>query len=231
MGEDKEQTRPLASTSHHITINNNNEEQQRNIPMQPPQTTKKQRRRRRCIQCCGCATATILILVIIIVTLALTVFKVKDPKMKLNSITIDGWSQVIWTNLQPGMNLTIIADVSVKNDNYASFKYRNASTNLFYDGGEVGEALNPPGNARARKTVRLNIEIVLMLDRIIGVQRLGSDLIAMKLPVSSHTEITGKVSVMKIVKRTVDVKIDCNFVLNMQTQQIDDLSCKNKFSL
>ncbi|MCD7449588.1 hypothetical protein HAX54_000653 [Datura stramonium] len=57
--------------------------------------------------------------------------------------------------------LTVSADVSVKNPNSISFKFNEATTNLFYDDVVVGEALTPPGTVNAQRTLRINMSVGL----------------------------------------------------------------------
>ena len=65
------------------------------------------------------------------------------------------------TTPKPGSNISLIADVSVKNPNVASFKYRNITTNLYYYGTVVGDARGPTGRAKAHRIMRMNIMLTL----------------------------------------------------------------------
>ena len=140
------QLKPLAPAAHRISI----DEADRALSMAL-----------RRHKCCGCAAALVLIQAVVVLILIFTVFQVKDPVLRMNSFKMDGLDL---SNPNSGRNLTVPADVSVKNRNVASFKFTNATlTTIYYDGVAVGEGRTPPGVARARRTLRLNVTIDVML--------------------------------------------------------------------
>ncbi|CAI9755479.1 unnamed protein product [Fraxinus pennsylvanica] len=183
MAEKREQVKPLAPAALQIKIDGDED----------ISTEVRHHHHRKCLKCCGCITAIFLILVMIILVLVFTVFRVKDPVIKMNSVKIQGFDALLRTNNpRPAINLTVEADVSVKNPNVASFKFSNATTSLYYDGGVIGEARIPASQAKARRTLDLNVSIDVMVDKILLVPRIGSDLASGTLPISSYTKISGK---------------------------------------
>ncbi|KAG0486711.1 hypothetical protein HPP92_008806 [Vanilla planifolia] len=79
--------------------------------------------------CCGCCGATVLLLGVTILVLALTVFKVKDPEV-MNNLHLDRlFVPGIGTPENPiSVDATLTADISIKNPNVASFRFRNSTT-------------------------------------------------------------------------------------------------------
>lgn len=111
---EKEQVRPLAPATDHHHSNSSDEET----------VLKKTTRRRKYIKLCSCLIAAIIIVVVVIVTLIFTIFKVKEPEIKMNGVTVDNLGFVNGTApaLGPGTNMSLTADISVKNPNYSSFR-------------------------------------------------------------------------------------------------------------
>ncbi|KAI9174796.1 hypothetical protein LWI28_022837 [Acer negundo] len=178
------------------------------------------RRKKLYIQCCGCLTVLLLIPVVVIIVL-FTVFHVKNPGIRMNSVSIQRQLEVI----DGGQNMTLLVDVQMKNPNYASFKFGNATTVVYYDGVAVGEGRIPAGMAKARRTLRMNVTVDIVPEKVLMVQRLRSDNMSSEtLNFSSYTRIVGKVKMLKIIKKNVVVVLNCSFTYNVTSQAIQD-SC------
>ncbi|KAJ9706046.1 hypothetical protein PVL29_001558 [Vitis rotundifolia] len=169
------------------------------------------------IKCCGCITALILILAVTLLVLAFTIFRVKDPVIKMNGIR---FGQL---ELEDGANLTLVADVSVKNPNVASFRFSNATTSITYNGTMIGQARTPPGEAKARRTLRMNVTVEIIPEKIMAVPRLLS---SRAINISSYTRIAGRVKILKIIKKNVVVKLNCTMMVNLTSREIERQSCK-----
>lgn len=188
--------------------------------------------KRRCIKCCGFITAVLLLQAIVIVVLIFTIFKPKDPVIRLNGVTVDKLELVNGTTPKPGSNMTLTADVSVKNPNYAAFKYENTSTSLFYHGMLVGEVHSPPGKSKARRTMRMNVTIDFIVDKLLSQPALlKSDVVSGLLPMTTYTKVGGRVNMMNIFKRHVVVKMNCTVAANITSRTIQDQKCKRKVKL
>ncbi|KAK0581460.1 hypothetical protein LWI29_014022 [Acer saccharum] len=191
----------------------------------------KPSRKRTCIKCCGCVTALLLITAIVIVILIFTVFRVKEPKIKLNGFTITRLELINGTIPKPGVNMSLVADVSVKNPNVASFKYPNTTTNLYYRGTVVGEVRGPPGRAKARRTLRMNITVDVITDRLLSNPNLITDAGTGLLTMDSYSRIGGRVNILNIFKRHVIVRMNCTLRVNISSQAIDEQKCKRKVDI
>ncbi|KAF5772482.1 putative Late embryogenesis abundant protein [Helianthus annuus] len=136
--------------------------------------SKQQKGFRNRTICCGIITAVILIISVVMLVLGFTVLHVKNPKIKMNSVTIVGLDRVDISNV----NLTVVADVSVKNPNVAAFKFEKSNSSLLYHGKVVGVADIPAGIAKARRTMRLNVTVEVIVAEIARNQQFASDLMA-----------------------------------------------------
>jgi hypothetical protein len=126
-------------------------------------------RKRRCaIWCCGCCATTVVLLGIVVLVLALTVFKVKDPVLTMNSVTLEGVDGDLGTEERHpvSVNATLSADISIKNPNVASFRFARSETDFYYAGETVGVAYAPDGEVGADRTVRMNVTLDVLADRI-----------------------------------------------------------------
>ncbi|KAF5946269.1 hypothetical protein HYC85_016497 [Camellia sinensis] len=219
---DKEQVRPLAPAS--IRPRSDDEETALYL---------KKAHRTKCIKCCGCIAALFVILVIVLIILIFTVFKVKDPIIKMNSVKVNKLDLITGTMTpRPGSNMSLTADVSVKNPNVASFKYSNTTTALYYRGTEIGEARGPPGQAKARRTMRMNVTVDIIMDRLTSNPNLQSDLNSSGLlSMKSFTRVGGRVKILKIIKKHVIVKMNCTMFINLTSQGIQEMNCKRKVKL
>ncbi|KAL3498919.1 hypothetical protein ACH5RR_041651 [Cinchona calisaya] len=197
----------------------------------PTEVKPHSHRHRKCVVCCGCATALILITIVTSLVLIFTVFGAKSPKLRVNSLNIEGLDRVNWTDIRPNTNVTILADVSVKNPNMASFHFNSASTMLLYDGNVIGGAETPGTNAKAGRTLRLNVTIDVMLAKILNVSQLQADYHSGILPMNSYTRISGKVKIWNVIKMGVVLRTNCTMIVNVTSYTIKHQDCKRKVTI
>ncbi|XP_042449229.1 uncharacterized protein LOC122034171 [Zingiber officinale] len=98
-------------------------------------------RRRRCaFWCCGCLGAAVTVRCVL--ALALTLFKVKDPELTINSLSLAGSRFAVDNGVLSIFlfNFTFEADVSIKNPDVASFRFGSSVTTFFYEETTVGVA-------------------------------------------------------------------------------------------
>ncbi|KAK6920070.1 Late embryogenesis abundant protein, LEA_2 subgroup [Dillenia turbinata] len=191
---------------------------------------QKKLRRRRCIRCCGCIGAVYLIQVIVIIILIFTVFRVKDPVIKMNNVKVLHLDLINGTIPAPGSNMTLLADVSVKNPNYVSFKYGNTTTSVYYRGTLVGEARNGPGESKARRTSQMNVTVDIIVNQVLSNPNIKTDYESGTVSMTSYTRVGGKVKIL-FIKKHILVKMNCTITANVTSQQIDDLKCKKNVDL
>ncbi|CAA6665944.1 unnamed protein product [Spirodela intermedia] len=199
---------------------------------------KKPSRRRRCaICCCVCCGVSVVILGIVILILALTIFKVKDPVLTLNSVAFSGVDVSLFSQSgrQVPVNATMNADISIKNPNAASFRFRNSTTVFYHDGKEVGVAYAPNGNARAHRTVRFNATVDVFAEKAVAIlttnlsktlQLLGGNSVNINL--RSFTEVDGRVNLWGLYKKNLEVKMNCTMTLEyaLAAQVISNKDCR-----
>ncbi|KAI3792364.1 hypothetical protein L2E82_06241 [Cichorium intybus] len=220
VSEDVDQKKPDIPDIHHLSIN---------VDEALSRELKKQQQGfLKCTVCCGIITAVIVIIATVMLVLGFTVLHVKTPKIKMNSVEIIGLDRVNSTDILMGTaNLTVVADVSVKNTNVESFKFEAFNSSLMYHEAVVGVADVPGGVIKARRTLRLNLMYEMIMAKIAEDPQLRSDLTVGNMTVRSYTRINGKVNILNIIKREVTVNMNCSIVVNVLSRQIFDQDCKS----
>ncbi|KAM2227762.1 hypothetical protein ACFXTI_014536 [Malus domestica] len=216
MASPKEQVKPLApGNSHHLR---SDEEEVGSLHIKLGQ--------RKYVQCCGCVSAVFLIIAVTAIVLGFTMFHVKDPKIKMNEVT---FQRLEFSNgtLRADINITLIADVSIKNPNVASFKYSNATTMVYYRRTEVGEGRTPAGVAKARRTSRMNVTVDIVRGKILGVPGFVSEVATGELTMTTYTRIQGTVKVAT-VKKNVVVELNCTVRYNFSSGKIQGKDCQRR---
>ncbi|KAJ6940442.1 hypothetical protein NC651_006547 [Populus alba x Populus x berolinensis] len=189
----REQVRPLAPAA------------ERRCSDEEGASKHHKKRSRKCVKCCVLVTAILVILVTAIIVLRFTVFRVKDPVINMNGVTITKLELSNGTTPKPGVNITLIAD----------------------DRQIVGEARNGPGLARARRTMRMNVTVDIIPDRMMANPNLNADMSSGILSMTTYTRVPGRMKIA-IVKRNIVVKMNCSITLNITSQQIQTQKCKRK---
>ncbi|GAB2271764.1 hypothetical protein Dimus_006594 [Dionaea muscipula] len=162
----------------------------------------------------------LIIIAIIITILILTVFKLKEPIVTLNHIFLAG-------AIGSGANVSLIMDVSVKNPNPESFMFSHTNTNVYYRGVMVGQGHGPPSKAEGKRTLRMNVTMAVMTERLLGVPELGHDLISRLLTLESYTNVPGRVWLVGIFWKHIVLRINCTVGINISSQAIHDQDCKS----
>ncbi|KAL0905508.1 hypothetical protein M5K25_023932 [Dendrobium thyrsiflorum] len=216
--EDKDQAIPLAPPT-----------RDEESAIQSPRHRHRHRHRptRRCaLWCCGICGSTLVVLGVTILILALTVFKIKDPEMTMNNIYINrlfvpGLGTL--ENPSVSVNATLTADISIKNPNVASFRFRNSTTEFFYGEETVGVAYAPDGNVRAYRTARMNVTVDVLADRVVlDTNATGSAVFDGAVNMSSYTDIAGRVNVLGVYKLNMDIHLNCTFTLEVYQRAISN---------
>ncbi|XVF52996.1 hypothetical protein PTKIN_Ptkin05aG0062800 [Pterospermum kingtungense] len=214
---EQEQIKPLASVASQAGSDVDEEALSRQLNL----------KQRKYIQCCGCISAILLIQAVVVLVLFFTVFRIQDPMIRLNAITIQNPESLTIENFRRGVNVTLLADVSVKNPNAAAFKFHNSTTVIYYRGRVVGEGSNLQGKAKARRTLRRNVTVEIVPEKIMGVSSLESDIITYRaLNISSYTRISGRVKIMNIVKKKVVVEFNCSMTYRILNGEFHGNMCR-----
>ncbi|KAB2623422.1 hypothetical protein D8674_039413 [Pyrus ussuriensis x Pyrus communis] len=171
-------------------------------------------------KCLAYVAIFIVFQIIVITAFALTVMKVKGPKVRFGTITADNFSS---TGSNSSWSLNLVTEFAVKNTNFGHFKYQNSTVTIYYGGQAIGTADIPQGKAKARSTRRTGVNISINTDKSTN---LGNDINSGVVPLTSEATLKGKVELMKIIKKNKSGKMSCSMSVNLTTRAIQDLKCK-----
>lgn len=163
---------------------------------------KKLQKNRKCFAYIG---IFIVFQIIVITIFALTVMKVKTPSVRLRSVTVDSSST---------STATLIAEVAVKNKNFGSYKFDATTVNITSGDTPVGTASIFKGKVGMKKTKKMNVTIVL------------SSVSDTNITLKALSKMTGKVSLMGIMKKKKTSNMDCSMIVNVANKAVYDVTCK-----
>ncbi|KAF5200958.1 Late embryogenesis abundant (LEA) hydroxyproline-rich glycoprotein family [Thalictrum thalictroides] len=181
--------------------------------------------------CCGITTAIILLLLITIIILIFTVFKPKDPKITLLSTTVSGIApRVIFPTLQVELNITLDLKLSVKNKNYASFKYGDGVSVVNYRCNRVGDVDVEPGRMGSRSTGTVEARLTLEAEKF-NMTSFVSDVLAGQLSFEIRTRLPGRVTIIGFIKKHIVALSNCQVDIQIPSFVVSRQQCKNKAKL
>ncbi|KAI3445371.1 hypothetical protein Pfo_002036 [Paulownia fortunei] len=178
-------------------------------------------------KCLAYVAAFVVFQTAIILVFALTVMKIKSPKVRFNAIAVESFSSSNNNNNSLSINMRLLTQVTIKNTNFGHFKYDNCTLTILYNGVPLGEAVIPRGRARARKSKKFNISVDVSSDRLSrNGNNLGNDINSGVLRLSSQAKVDGKVHLMKVIKKNKSGEMKCDWNINLATRQVENLNCK-----
>lgn len=176
-------------------------------------------------KCLAYIAAFIIFQTAIILVFALTIMRIKSPKVRFGAVAVDNISS---TNPNsPSFNMRLLTQLTVKNTNFGHFKYDNSTLTIMYNGIPVGEAVIPRARARARKTRRTTI--IVNISSAAGLPNgtnLGSDINSGVLTLTSQARLRGKVHLMKVIKKRKSAEMSCTIAINLSAGVVQEFKCK-----
>lgn len=179
--------------------------------------------KRKSVRCCGCTVAVLLIISVTVIVLFTTVFRVHDPTVLINIVMIQRPEMANNGTIRTDVNVTLLSDVSIKNPNVAGFKLTDTITSVYYNGTLVGEVTNYAGGTavKARRSFRRNVTVELIPDKIMGAPSFGRDISLGSLTLRSSSRISGRVKIIKIIKKELTVELDCTTIYHTNRNQLE----------
>lgn len=151
--------------------------------------------------------------------------------MTLNKISLNTTTSIRDLFFQPGSNITMIAELSVENPNWATFKFSSTTSSMYYRGVLVGEARGEIGFVQARHTTKMNVAVEIMTQQIMMAPNLSPDLLSGLFSMQSFTRLSGNLTLLSIVNKNIVMLMNCTFIFNVTNQEVLDQSCKRGMSM
>ncbi|KAJ4788824.1 hypothetical protein LUZ62_020911 [Rhynchospora pubera] len=184
-------------------------------------STKYRGRRSGCHVCCCICMALVVIIVAVLVTLGLTVFKIRDPTMTINSVSvkIPSGSALIPSNMEA------TTDTSVKNPNILALHFVKPDITAYYGDLKVGHTEASEGVCPARGTIRLKTKMNLNITTMMDDPRFAAQFVSGLVDLNSSAIVNGKVKVFGVISHHVDLVFNCTVKLDITTFSMKNQTC------
>ncbi|KAE8704423.1 putative Late embryoproteinsis abundant hydroxyproline-rich glycofamily protein [Hibiscus syriacus] len=161
---------------------------------------------------------------IVILIFSLTVKRIKNPKFRVRSITFEDLT--VAAPNSSSFNIILNAQVSVKNTNFGHFKFDNTTISFDYGGVGVGDAFVAKGRSKARSTKKMNVTVELNSNNVINNSSLQSEIESGFLVPTCHSKLSGKMQLMKLIKKKKSAEMKCAMLVNLVTKAVQDIKCQ-----
>ncbi|GMY22939.1 late embryogenesis abundant protein At1g64065-like [Fagus crenata] len=189
-----------------------------------PTLQSEELRRKKRIKLAIYIAAFVVFQTIVITVFALTVMRVKTPKVRLGTVTFHNVN--ISTQTPPNFDLSFTTQVRVKNTNFGPYKYDGTNVTFMYQGVTVGQFTIPKGKAGFRSTKKVSVTVNVNSNALPSTTSLGSELGAGVLTLNSHARLSGKVELMFVMKKKKSAEMNCNMTIVLSTKEVQALSCE-----
>ena len=179
-------------------------------------------RKKKRMKCIVYIVAFAVFQTIIIVVFALFVMRFKSPKFRVRDASFINTFN--FTN--DSFDLVMDAQFTIKNTNFGHFKYEHGIVRFSYDGITVGKAELGEARARARSTKKVYALVTLSSSDLPTNSKLTSDLGGGILPLTSNSNLDGKILLMKVIKKKKSALMDCTLEVNLGMKKIQNVQCK-----
>ncbi|KAK3184355.1 hypothetical protein Dsin_031641 [Dipteronia sinensis] len=188
----------------------------------------KSSRRRGLKICCGVSAIVLVVFITVVTTLALTVFKPKQPEITAHPIGLEHVNITFFPTL--AINATLDMVVTIGNRNYGSFKFGNSTAYMDFHGETVAEVPIGAGLVPARGKLNVTTSAVVMGDKLVENEFFMGDVESGCLNFTSTATLHGKVSVLKIFKMHAIAISSCDISIWIATQNVES-KCTSKLKL
>ncbi|XP_073310944.1 late embryogenesis abundant protein At1g64065-like [Primulina huaijiensis] len=155
----------------------------------------------------------------------LTILRFRTPKFRIRSATFEtfDFSAAAGT---PSFNARMRAELTLKNSNFIKYKFPSTDISFYYNGERVGSTIFPYSRVRARSTKEWEVVVELSAVGLIGREQLGSDLRSGVLMLNGRSRLSGKVELLKLLKKKKSTEMDCILAVDLNKRLVRDLKCK-----
>ncbi|GMY30430.1 late embryogenesis abundant protein At1g64065-like [Fagus crenata] len=182
-------------------------------------------RRKKRIKLAIYIVAFVVLQTIVITVFALTVMRVKTPKVRLDStVTFQNFNA--GNQAQPSFDITFETQVRVKNTNFGPYKYDSTNATFMYQGVTVGQVIIPKGKAGFRSTKKVSVTVNVNSNALPSTTSLGNELGTGVLTLKSHAKFNGKVELMFVMKKKKSAEMNCTMTITLSTKAVQSLICE-----
>ncbi|XP_050269142.1 uncharacterized protein LOC126713431 [Quercus robur] len=162
---------------------------------------------------------------IVILVFALTVMRVKTPKVRLGAnITFQNFNT--GTQASPSFDLSFTTQVGMKNTNFGPYKYDSTIATFMYQGVTIGQVTIPKGKAGLRSTKKVTVTVNVNSNALSSTTGLGSELGAGVLTLNGQAKLSGKVELMFVMKKKKSAEMNCSMTIDLSSKAIQSMICE-----
>ncbi|ESR52692.1 Late embryogenesis abundant protein [Citrus sinensis] len=149
------------------------------------------------------------------------------PEVQLESVTVKNLSHGNGTS--PSFNVTLVTELTIDNENYGYFEYKNCSGSVFYGSVTVGDVKIRDGRVEAREVKRINVtvDVDVRSNGNLDNQNLSSDRNSGIVKLNSYAKLHGNVNLFNVLKKTKTPELDCSMNLVLARRAVEDLVCSS----
>lgn len=191
-----------------------------------PSLSPKSLPRRRRIKWLGISIACVLFVVVALGVLALTVFRFRDPDLKLESIAITNMSLLSGApTSSASVNVTLREEIRVRNQNWGSFKIDDSVAVLTFRGAQIyeGEIANPGTSVKKRNSRR---QVLAIEAELINGTSYGTNNSSEVVEIGTYAYVSGKVKLLGVIRRRRSGSLNCTVSLGLATEAVQNFSCR-----
>ncbi|WOH07404.1 hypothetical protein DCAR_0726834 [Daucus carota subsp. sativus] len=161
----------------------------------------------------------------VILLCALTVLKSKTPNFRVRAVAVEALRVSNTTN--PFFSITFKAEFNVRNKNFGHFSYHNTTVYFYYEDVKIGKAFIHKAQVDARSTRKFYIRVKLTSSYVSKSSLLFiQDLKSGVLPITMQAKMTGKITLLKLLKNDKSTNLNCNMDVIVKKRQLKNLKCK-----
>ncbi|MCD7462457.1 hypothetical protein HAX54_048566 [Datura stramonium] len=155
---------------------------------------------------------------------SLYIMKVRTPKFRMHSAKFD---HLVTKNAEnASFNITMNAELGVKNANFGPYNYRNSTIYFYYNSMSIGEALFSQGKAGFKSSKTFNVIVNLLSKDVLPKDsKLRNDLNSGTLILTSKSKLEGKVNLMFVIKKKKSTEMDCTISIGLTGKVVRDIKC------
>ncbi|XP_009334503.2 uncharacterized protein LOC103927319 [Pyrus x bretschneideri] len=160
--------------------------------------------------------------IVVMSVFGMTVMKVKSPKIRLGNIYVQSLNSV---PAAPSFDMSFVTQIRVRNLNWGTYKFNAGTATFMYQGVPVGQVVIPNSKVGMRSTKKIDVVVSVNSAALPSNSALGSELSNGLLMLSSQAKLSGKVTLMMIMKKNKSAEMGCSMVFNLAAKSVQNLDC------
>ncbi|XP_030549661.1 late embryogenesis abundant protein At1g64065-like [Rhodamnia argentea] len=218
MSAENHQTRPLAPPK---IYGRSDEELVPVFKPRPPSSS-----RGRCSSKCPVYfLAVVVVLAAIALVFSMIVLRPANPEFALRDVSVK-FLNYTSDDQAPWLSARLAVRATLKNPNFGPFEFKSSNLTVSYYGTVVGEKALGDGTVWSRETRHVDVTVAVGPSRVAYLKNLSSDMGGKVLELTSYAKLSGRVHLIKIVKRRLTSVLNCTMSVGLSNRRVQDLKCR-----